>query len=132
MNTYFFFSETKVFFHVLEPFVVGAPLAIMLPYYFEKLKGSEVFILCLSTMVCTLLVAGFGLTKYLKHGPCQLIATNGSFSIAMLFNMGALLGKGVFIASTIEEKILHPAAAVFIALLPDLVIVSLLLELPKS
>ena len=70
---------------ILEPFVGKVPHVFAVMVY----PGID-DPLWIITVICSLLVASFELSKYLKDGPCQLFQTNGCFVLAM-FNIMAII-----------------------------------------
>ena len=82
-----------------EPFVEAVPqvmLLIMLQFYHIDHGGKETELLFFVTFVTSVLTAGFGLTKFLKLGPCRLLGGYGkiSFPLAMLNIILVLVTKG--------------------------------------
>ena len=71
---------------ISEPFVGKVPHVFALMVCLNH----HLSILWIITLICSLLVASFELSKYLKDGPCQLFQTNGCFVLAM-FNIMAIL-----------------------------------------
>ena len=86
------------FTYFVEPFVEAVPQVLLL-ISFWSLNESVLGVynpLFWVTFVTSILSAGFGLTKFLKLGPCRLLGGYGkiSFLLVMLNIIGVLLTKG--------------------------------------
>ena len=90
------------FTYFVEPFVEAVPQVLLL-ISFWSLNESVLGVynpLFWVTFVTSILSAGFGLTKFLKLGPCRLLGGYGkiSFLLVMLNMIGVLVIKGFSLA----------------------------------
>ena len=86
------------FTYFVEPFVEAVPQVLLLISFWslnDKVLGLDNPLFWV-TFVTSILSAGFGLTKFLKLGPCRLLGGYGkiSFLLVMLNIIGVLLTKG--------------------------------------